>query len=156
DDRTERLALALPGLIEARRAALGRAAGGLLDPAAAVAAGRARLQLAEARLRAGLSHLVAARRGASREAGARLSPALLAAALREARARLEGLGARLAALSPEAVLARGYALVLDPSGRVLTRARDVKPAAALRLRFADGTVRAKAEGAAEPQGSLPF
>ncbi|HUC16410.1 MAG TPA: exodeoxyribonuclease VII large subunit [Acetobacteraceae bacterium] len=156
DDRTERLALALPALIAARRASLGRAAGRLLDPAAAIAAGRARLQLAEARLRAGLSHLVAARHGASREVGARLSPALLAASLREARARLEGMGARLEGLSPEAVLARGYALVLDPSGRVLTRARDVKPASLLQLRFADGTVRAKAEGSSGPQGSLPF
>ncbi|HUA76086.1 MAG TPA: exodeoxyribonuclease VII large subunit, partial [Acetobacteraceae bacterium] len=131
DDRGERLALALPGMIEARRAALGRAAGRLLHPAAAIAAGRARVQLAEARLGAGFRHLITAQLGAIREAGA----------------RLEG-------LSPEAVLGRGYALVFDPAGRLFTRAREIAPGAALRLRLADGTVRAKAEGSPGPQGRL--
>jgi exodeoxyribonuclease VII large subunit len=156
DDRTERLTLALSALLEARHAALGRITGRLLHPAAAIAAERARLQLAEARLGAGLARLVAVRRGTSREVGVRLSPVLLAAALREARLRLEGMSARLDGLSPEAVLARGYALVFDPAGQLLTRARDIAPAASLRLRFTDGTVRAKADGSPKPQGFLPL
>ena len=156
DDRAERLALAPPALLEARRALLHRTSGRLLHPAASIAAARARLQLAEARLGAGLARLIAARRGAAAELGVRLSPALLAATLREARARLEGMGARLEGLSPEAVLGRGYALVFDAAGRLLTRAREIAPGAALLLRLADGTVRAKAEGPSTPQGSLPL
>ncbi|HET7230349.1 MAG TPA: exodeoxyribonuclease VII large subunit [Longimicrobium sp.] len=68
---------------------------------------------------------------------------LKAAAERGLRARREGLGARAArlqALSPLNVLARGYAVPLDDSGRVLRRAADFAPGDAFRLRVADGTV----------------
>ena len=54
----------------------------------------------------------------------------------------------------EAVLARGYALVLDEEGRLLTRAREITPGAALILRFSDGTVGAKAEAPRGRQGLL--
>jgi exodeoxyribonuclease VII large subunit len=44
------------------------------------------------------------------------------------------------------VLERGFALVSDPAGHPLTRAAEVAPRASLKLRFADGTVAAIAEG----------
>jgi exodeoxyribonuclease VII large subunit len=78
--------------------------------------------------------------------------------LREARARLEGTAARLASVSPLAVLARGYALVTDPAGTPITQAAVVKPGARMRLRFADGEVKATADGGkpGERQGMLPL
>jgi exodeoxyribonuclease VII large subunit len=78
--------------------------------------------------------------------------------LREARAHLAGTAARLESVSPLAVLARGYALVTDPVGAPITHATGVKPGAKLRLRFADGEVRATADGArpGERQGLLPL
>ncbi len=80
------------------------------------------------------------------------------AALREARARLDGTAARLESVSPLAVLARGYALVTDPEGVPITQAARVKPGSRLRLRFADGEVRATADGrrAGDRQGLLPL
>ena len=87
---------------------------------------------------------------------ARLSDAPLRAGLREARARLEGTGARLESVSPLAVLQRGYALVSDPAGHPLTSASAVKPGARLKLRFADGEVDATADGGrrGDRQGEL--
>ncbi len=62
------------------------------------------------------------------------------AGLRELAARLHGLAGRLQAADPRAVLARGYALVTDAAGRPVTSAAGVRPAARLRLEFADGAV----------------
>jgi exodeoxyribonuclease VII large subunit len=45
---------------------------------------------------------------------------------------------RLAALSPLAVLDRGYALVYDRSGRLIKTAKNLHPGDALHLRFAEG------------------
>jgi exodeoxyribonuclease VII large subunit len=80
---------------------------------------------------------------------------------REARARLEALGRTLATLGPAQVLARGFAIVRDGSGAVVTQAAVASAAVALELEFADGRVRARPERPArrkpEPapgQGSL--
>ncbi len=168
DDRGERLALALPNLLAGRRNALVRAGAGLPDLPALLAAARqgaealalrlaralpTRLERSRAALALGSQRLGFALRqsvtgAARRGAGvlARLSPAPLTARLREARARAEGAGARLEAVSPLAVLARGYALVADAGGRPLTAAGAVPPGARLRLRFADGEVGATADG----------
>ena len=75
---------------------------------------------------------------------------------REARARLEGMSARLESVSPEAVLKRGYTLVFDAAGHPLTSAEAVPKGAGIRMRFADGEVRAVTEGGkgAASQGRL--
>ncbi len=136
DDRSLRLRLALPNLVAGRSAALG---------------------LASARLTGGLRHALAGARNRSARTLARLTDAPLRASLREARARLDGSAARLEAVSPMAVLARGYALVTDPAGHPLTSAAAVAPGAKLRLRFADGEIGARADGAKPVlQGSLPL
>ncbi|HEX3814619.1 MAG TPA: exodeoxyribonuclease VII large subunit [Mycobacteriales bacterium] len=49
---------------------------------------------------------------------------------------------RVRALSPAATLARGYAVVQQSDGTVVRRAADVPAGSALRLRLADGTLRA--------------
>ena len=50
---------------------------------------------------------------------------------------------RLAALNPEAVLRRGYALVFDAQGKLLRRARDVSRGDTIVARLAEGSVRAR-------------
>jgi exodeoxyribonuclease VII large subunit len=180
DDRAERLLLALPNLVEKRRTALVAAERRLPDLPAMILAWRERVQERGVRLILALPNLVATRRStldlsghklvaclrhavagihnqANRTLG-RLSDAPLRGALREARARLEGTGARLESVSPLAVLQRGYALVSDPAGHPLTSAAAVKPGARLKLRFADGEVGATADGGRkmDRQGQLPL
>jgi exodeoxyribonuclease VII large subunit len=62
------------------------------------------------------------------------------------RDRMAALAGRLNALSPLSTLARGYAVPLDPAGRVLRRAADFAPGAELRLRVVDGSVACRVEG----------
>jgi exodeoxyribonuclease VII large subunit len=99
---------------------------------------------------------MAARRDRAVRVLTRVSPAPLQARLREVRARLDGAAGRLEAISPLAVLQRGYALVTDPAGHPLTSAAAIRPSAPLRLRFADGEVGATADGGPTRQGQLPL
>lgn len=59
--------------------------------------------------------------------------------------RLVPLAARLAALDPNAVLARGYAMALDASGRAVTRAQDLEPGDALQVLLAQGRAGVRVE-----------
>ena len=55
------------------------------------------------------------------------------------RAELDGLRARLASLDPNAVLARGYAILQEPaSGAVITSVAQATPGEMIRARVADG------------------
>ena len=74
-----------------------------------------------------------------------MSEAPLRSSLREARAHLAGLGPRLDAASPMALLQRGYVLVTTPAGQPVTSAASVKPGGKLRLHFGDGEVDAVAQ-----------
>jgi exodeoxyribonuclease VII large subunit len=153
DDRSGRLAVALPNrLALARRAASD--AGRRLDVGLPLLMQRARagLDLRASQLRAGLRHAVAMQHTRAAGIVGRLSEAPLRARLREAAARLAGCGNHLEAVSYASVLDRGYALVFGARGVPLTRAADVPKGGRLSLRFADGTVGARAEGSG--QGSL--
>ena len=55
------------------------------------------------------------------------------------RAHLANLDARLAALSPTAVLARGYAIATTIDGRIATQATALAPGSVLNVRLAQGT-----------------
>jgi exodeoxyribonuclease VII large subunit len=149
DDRAGRLARALPNLLAGRRAALVRAERGLPDPRMIVATRRSAAALAAERLRSAIRHAMAGR------TVPRLSAAPLQGQLREARSRLDGLAARLDSVSYMKVLERGFALVTDARGIALSSVAAIKPGAGLRLRFADGEVRATAAGKTEArQASL--
>jgi exodeoxyribonuclease VII large subunit len=150
----QRLTLALPGLVATRRAALVAAERHMPAPAALTAGRANRLALAANDLRGGLRHAVSTRAALAARVTHRLSDAPLQAGLREARARLEGLSARLASVSQDAVLARGYAMVFAATGEPLTSAAAIAAGAALRLRFADGEVRATAARGDARQGAL--
>jgi len=178
DDRGLRLSLAMPNLLAAQRVAVERAAARLPDPVHAVAtarqvladrahrlgmalplllaARRSALTLAAATLIGALRHAVAGRAALAARVLPRLTPAPVEARLREARARLEGFSARLESVSHKAVLARGYAAVFGADGNPLTKAAAIKPGAALRIDFADGSVRATAARDDKRQGALPL
>jgi exodeoxyribonuclease VII large subunit len=171
DDRGERLGLALPALLGRRRAALeqcgGRLPGSLRQSVARThgQAMRVLVRLSDAPLRAllardrsvlaqcggrlpgSLVQSVARTHGRAMRVLARLSDAPLRAELRAARSRLAGFSGHLEAVSPLAVLARGYALVTDRAGTPVTQAAEVTPGTRLRIRFADAQVAATADGA---------
>ncbi|RYG25762.1 MAG: hypothetical protein EON93_21935 [Burkholderiales bacterium] len=65
----------------------------------------------------------------------------------ERRQKLEQLEKLLKTLSYHSVLARGYALVQDEAGDVVSGASGLKPGDALKLTFADGEVGANVAGA---------
>ncbi len=159
DDRGARLELALPGLMQtARRRLQELGVRQVLALPNLVASRKGGLVLASERLRSALRHALSRREAEAGRILPRLSGAALQGRLREARARLEGLAARLESVSYERVLARGYALVTDGRGHPVTSAKEVKPGAALSLRFQDGEVKATANGGRAPtrQGSLPL
>jgi exodeoxyribonuclease VII large subunit len=62
--------------------------------------------------------------------------------LLERRARLERLAGSLRALSPLAILERGYALVFDSSGKLIKEADVVKGGDDISVRVAKGEIRA--------------
>ena len=66
--------------------------------------------------------------------------------LLQRRGRLERIGAALEALSPVAILERGYALVFDADGKLVKDVRQVRAGDAIEARLARGRVRARVEG----------
>ncbi len=78
----------------------------------------------------------------SRDRLARSATALIAAR----RARLSQTFTRLEALSPLAVLSRGYALVYSQGGRLLRDAHEIAPGQQVRARLAAGTIAAEVTG----------
>jgi exodeoxyribonuclease VII large subunit len=146
-----RLAGGLPTLLRARRTALLTVERDLPPPRQILERRAASLALVAGRLAAGLRHTAARRQAEAGRILPRLQPAAAEALLRQARARLAGIAGQLEAVSPEAVLKRGYALVFDRHGRALTSAEAVRPGASLRLHFADGDAAATA---APRQGQL--
>ncbi len=153
-DRGLRLRLALPGLLARRAASLAQASHRLRDPAATLAARRATLALAAAHLQAALRHAVRRRAADAASLLPRLSDSALRSTLRERRARLEGLAARLDSVSYEAVLARGFVLVLDRNGRAVPRAAEMPRDGRVRLRFSDAEVQVATAAARDRQGRL--
>ena len=128
----------------ARRAVLQRAralAGLSRAPAEAVARERARLHQSLRELRASALRGVRSRRQVTAREGLVLARKAGAADLVHARRRrLDALALALAAHDPGRTLARGYALVEDGSGDVVTSAEAARAAGSVRVRFADAAV----------------
>ena len=110
-----------------------------------------------ARLEAGSYQAVLARAVATGQQGLahrgqRLQRAAHGATARQ-HDRLDGATARLQALDPSRVLARGYAWVENEQGRAVVSSRSLTPGQPLRAVWADGAVRARVtevEPASEP------
>ncbi|KQZ93228.1 exodeoxyribonuclease VII large subunit [Mesorhizobium sp. Root157] len=174
DEAENRLGRALEVGVERKRARLSalRLSPATLDRRVNEARTLVRRDLA--RLQAGFSSTVRERRTRFTRTAARLVPdqiarrqkqqgELLASVSRRGnqamsvrldrlRARLTQAGRLLATLklSEQAILERGYALVLDDAGTLVKRAAEVKSGQALELRFADGSTHATASGSAAP------
>lgn len=98
------------------------------------------------RLDRALERRVTVARGTlDRTAGA-LRPAILTQRIVAARQQLEQTFKLVEALNPKHVLNRGYALVTDRSGSVLSSAAAARKAGSLTVQFGDGDVAARVEG----------
>ena len=80
----------------------------------------------------------AARDAALRLERVRLVPALVTRPLGEGQRRLDAIARLAEQLHPEKPLKRGYAMVLDPSGKAVTSRASAEQQAQLAVRFADG------------------
>ena len=131
DDRGERLRLAIGARFAAARQRLDLAAAGLRPAALAADAARARERFAdvESRLATAMARSIDGKRDA-----------------------LDNFAGRLATHSErhESLLARGYVVVRDAAGGVVTEAVNVRPNAALELEFFDGKVGVIAGGSRRP------
>ena len=168
DDQGMRQRQAVRRLVVTRRDRIRVAAGGLPRPLDLLATARQRVDLAATRLGAALGAFQhrkaialaavaprlsyrALRQSFDREARQletvtqRFDPAVTRLLL-DRRRRLASTAKLLDALSYRGVLARGYAVVLDPAG-ALVRAASVTPGEALVIKFADGDVPVHADGA---------
>ncbi|WP_425091874.1 exodeoxyribonuclease VII large subunit [Tropicimonas sp. S265A] len=125
DTATERFSGALGKAVTAKRLALSHQAGGLRLSALSTRIARGRDRLGPALER--LDNAYAQRRA-------------------DRRARLTALSRVLDSAGPKATLNRGYAIVRDDAGAVLTEAAAARKAAALDIEFADGTVPAHPNG----------
>jgi exodeoxyribonuclease VII large subunit len=65
--------------------------------------------------------------------------------LRQWKVLLKQAGSRLEALSPQATLDRGYAIVFDPKKKILRKVRAAEAAGDLSIRLSDGSFRARFE-----------
>ena len=147
-----RLQLGLPALVAARRTALVAAERHMPSPHGLIGTRRGQVAVTAGGLQAGLRQAL---RDSGAALGARpLGVAPLSALLRERRAVLDGLTARLESVSPNAVLARGYVLVRDQAGHAVTQAASLRPGARLGLVFADGERHVRVERDASSQGAL--
>ncbi len=135
DDRALRLSRALPTYLVQRRSGFDRLA---------------------TRLVTALRHLASARRARALRILARLTPAPLTASLRERRAHLAGLAARLESVSHRAVLARGYALVRGERGQALTSAAAIRPGSRITIELRDGAIAATTDRTRPVQTELPL
>ncbi|BBC80399.1 exodeoxyribonuclease VII large subunit [Acetobacter orientalis] len=136
DDRGRRLEVALPGFVQKQRANLVAVERHMPSVETLLAGRRTRVALLGNGLQSGLRHSLQVRE--ARLGRLRISPAPLAALVRERTARLVGMAGQLAAVSPRAVLARGYALV-TAQGQPVTSAKALKVGEAVQLTFGDGT-----------------
>jgi len=174
--RLRDLARALPRpeqILAEKRQRLDVAVARLPRPAEMLASRRDQLKLWSHRLPQGLARRAqVARVGLTRQAG-RLTPRLLSGRTERLRERLDDRAARLGpafgrvvrangdrlralgrlygSLHYAETLKRGYAMVHDEAGALLTRAAMVAPGAALEIEFADGKVGAVAAGDAPPR-----
>ncbi|QDZ08437.1 exodeoxyribonuclease VII large subunit [Sphingomonas panacisoli] len=116
---------------------------------------RQRADDAGQRLDRALERRVTVARGElDRTAGA-LRPALLTQRIAAARQRMDQTFKLIEALNPKHVLDRGYALVTDRTGGVLSSAAAARKAGALTVRFGDGEVAARVEGTAPKTYAKP-
>ena len=131
DDWSERLGIGLAVGLERRRARVAELAAGLPDPRREIVHARSRLDGAARPLASSARRLIA-----------------------DARGSLDSLGALLESYSYEGVLKRGFVLVNDDAGNLVSAAADTAAGMRVDLRFHDGQAAATIDGAA-PEAAPP-
>lgn len=137
---TESLTEAARRRLEQRMQRLDLLARRLVHPADRLARNRQRLEHLATRLDAATGRLL--QRHGRTIAAVRLRLAHARPAIETRRTRLERLGAALAALNPEAALARGYAWVRTADGQLVRSHRQLEAGTAISLRFSEGAAEA--------------
>ena len=99
------------------------------------------------RLRRGLSDRAGAAGQRLARAGGGLRPAVLQRKAEATANHIAQLGRLLGQLNPDAPLRRGYARIMDRTGKTLTSAAAATRAGALNLKFSDAEIAARVEGA---------
>ncbi len=146
DESRRRLDTTLPRRLSRERAAFALLERRLLDadPRRRLAERRHRLASLESKLGPAMERVLGERRAALDTRASALS--VRGEHLTESRRRALGeLAARLDALSPLAVLTRGYAIALDGRGKAIRQASDLAAGDRFVLRLGRGKVRARAE-----------
>ncbi|MFT9289166.1 exodeoxyribonuclease VII large subunit [Gluconobacter oxydans] len=151
DDRGQRLDLALPSFVMRIRNRLDAPGMHLPSPELLIGRRRAALRLVSGELDTAWQR--ALQTFQLRTERQRLSPDILRSAIRLQQARLQGLGSHLEAVSPRAILSRGYVLVQDVNGQPVTSAEARPVADRVVLSFADGDRGARLDSLS-PQGDL--
>ncbi len=132
-------------VVDTQEQRLDRATLRLMRPADLVRRQAERLALLRQRLQSRAARQVPQQRQACRESQGRLvRSALVSLAAR--RQRLASLQARLTALDPRQVLARGYAWLSDEQGHAITSVEGLAAGQAVTAELADGQVRASVVG----------
>jgi exodeoxyribonuclease VII large subunit len=143
-ERVDRCANALrdfaASALERRRARLDNLGHRLqaTSPANFIEQAALRLDDSAGRLQSSLQSALHSRRDAWHRAAARLAARSPATRLPTERAKLDGLDHRLAAAGVERILARGFVLLSDTTGKPIARRAQLTPGQPIRARFADG------------------
>ncbi|GAN72299.1 exodeoxyribonuclease VII large subunit [Acetobacter syzygii] len=143
DDRSRRLDVALPALVQRRKADLVAVERHMPAVETLLSGRRTRVVVLAGAFQSGMQHTL--QRQEVRLGRSRVSSAPLMALLRERRIALAGMVGQLEAVSPQAVLARGYALV-TADGHPVTKAAGLKVGQQVELTFGDGSCRAVVGG----------
>lgn len=135
EDRSQRLSLALPAVIMQARARLGAPQCHMPPPEGFLLYRRNALSSAGTGLKTAWQRDVQQKK--MRLLQAPLRPDSITSRLDVQRARLEGVARHLEAVSPKALLGRGYVLVQDEAGRTVTSSAELEKHAIVTLHFAD-------------------
>lgn len=136
DDRAQRLDLGLPAAVMRARARLGAPGHHLPPPESFLALRLNALVNVSGALGRGWGDFVQTCQ--IKLLRQPLSVEALTGGVRLRQVRLEGVGRNLEAVSPKAVLRRGYVLVRDAAGRPVTRSAQLPPHSLVTLGFVDG------------------
>ncbi|CDL00853.1 exonuclease VII, large subunit [Magnetospirillum gryphiswaldense MSR-1 v2] len=160
DDRAERLKLALPNLLHRRHADLDRSAAQLRHPRELLAAKTHQLDSLSTRLTHAIKSALQAEKSRQEkhslrleQTGQRLAPAVTRLLAEQAR-RLDASAKLLESYSYKNVLDRGFAVIRDDAGKLVSAA-DAQAGAAWSIEFKDGTTDVVVGANAPPASPRP-